>query len=664
MKLKKLYSLRKDFTIIGLTGRVGSGCSEVAKWLSTEHFNTKILDSVNKTSIEAEEIKFKICSNYLNHTGNWKPFHIIYYKDVLLLHLFHQGIVEGDNSIENSIDKIIEIIFQNGENGEFKRFTNRFDHITDEELRNQMVNFLISNKEWFEKLRNLGCFDLNACLKTKKEDPDFFSFYFGFFEEFSKVFYEILNKFDITKRTRLVHDLANNLREYGIVRNYENIVKKDKNLEYIYTVAETINKLIKIWKANSEDTKIVIDSLKNSLELMYFKEKYSAFYMIATNKSEDERTSYVANLIKEKYEHLEETDVVKYAEQILYLDESEYDGGDVNKGEFSAPDTENCIQKSDYHIYFSKIVKGILEESTSKSNYNYLSLDRQLVKLISLIHQPGIITPTGIERCMQVAYNAKFNSGCISRQVGAVVTDENYSVKSIGWNDVAQHQMPCNLRSINDLISPAPSILFSQYEKTGGKFIDENGKENTFNELLKEDYKDIDSKKDELEGKNCSFCFKTIQNTYDKEKNQVHTRSLHAEENAMMQISKNGGNGLKGGNLFTTASPCELCSKKAFQLGIKFVYYIDPYPGIATIHTLKNGTKEDKNPKLIMFQGAVGRAFHKLYEPFMAYKDELKIITNISPKERFNEKDIEKLSEKFKKEPELFQKVIEAIKNK
>ena len=664
MKLKTLYSLRKDFTIIGLTGRVGSGCSEVANWLSTEDFDSKILDSVNKTSIEAEEIKFKICSNYLSHTGNWKPFHIIYYKDVLLLHLFHQGIIEGDNSIGNSIEIICEIIFQNGENGEFKKFTNRFDYIADEELKNHMVHFLKNNKEWFEKLSNLGCFELNACLKTKKEDPDFFRFYFGFFEEFSKVFYEILNKYDITKRTRLVHDLANNLREYGLVRNCENTVVEGKNLEYIYTVADTINKLIKIWKFNSVDTKIVIDALKNSLELMYFKEKYSAFYMIATNKSEDERRSYVGNRIREKYEDLEETDVVKYAEQILYLDESEYDGGDVNKGEFSAPDTENCIQKSDYHIYFSNVDKGIIEDPSSGSNYNFLSIDRQLVKLISLIHQPGIITPTGIERCMQVAYNAKFNSGCISRQVGAVVTDENYSVKSIGWNDVAQHQMPCNLRSVNDLISATPSILFSQYEKTGGKFIDENGKENTFNELLKEDYKDIDSKKDELEGKNCSFCFKTIQNTYDKEKNQVHTRSLHAEENAMMQITKNGGNGLKGGNLFTTASPCELCSKKAYQLGIKKIFYIDPYPGIATKHTLKNGVSEKNNPKLLMFQGAVGRAFHKLYEPFMAYKDELKILTNISPKERFNEDDIEKLSKKFKNDPELFEKVKNSVENK
>ena len=132
----------------------------------------------------------------------------------------------------------------------------------------------------------------------------------------------------------------------------------------------------------------------------------------------------------------------------------------------------------------------------------------------------------------------------------------------------------------------------------------------------------------------------------------------------MMQITKNGGNGLKGGNLFTTASPCELCSKKAYQLGIKKIFFIDPYPGIATKHILKNGVNEDTNPKLLMFQGAVGRAFHKLYEPFMAYKDELKILTNISPKERFNKKDIKKLSDKFKNEPELFEKVKNAVEKK
>ncbi|MNT22021.1 Cytidine and deoxycytidylate deaminase zinc-binding region [compost metagenome] len=111
----------------------------------------------------------------------------------------------------------------------------------------------------------------------------------------------------------------------------------------------------------------------------------------------------------------------------------------------------------------------------------------------------------------------------------------------------------------------------------------------------------------------------------------MHTRSLHAEENAMMQIAKNGGEGLKGGILFTTASPCELCSKKAYQLGITKIYYVDPYPGIATKHILKSGVDEKKDPNLELFKGAIGNTFHKLYDSFLPYKDELAIRTGVKP---------------------------------
>lgn len=216
--------------------------------------------------------------------------------------------------------------------------------------------------------------------------------------------------------------------------------------------------------------------------------------------------------------------------------------------------------------------------------------------------------------------------GCISRQVGAAVTDEHFTIKSIGWNDVPQGQTPCNLRNAEDLIGgEINQEIFSDFEKSGGEYDDEKTFLNKFSEEIKKS--DLQA----LNGKNCSFCFKSFHNAFEGEKNQVHTRSLHAEENAMLQITKYGGQALKGGNLFTTASPCELCSKKAFQLGIKNIYYIDPYPGIATKHTLKNGN-DGKNPNLIMFQGAVGRAYHKLYEPFMAYKDEVSILTGINPK--------------------------------
>jgi deoxycytidylate deaminase len=107
-----------------------------------------------------------------------------------------------------------------------------------------------------------------------------------------------------------------------------------------------------------------------------------------------------------------------------------------------------------------------------------------------------------------------------------------------------------------------------------------------------------------------------------KDKNQVHTRSLHAEENAFLQAAKRGSTGIGGGVLYTTASPCELCSKKAYQLGIKDIVYVDPYPGISTTHILRSGNAESR-PQLRLFSGSVGSAYHRLYEPLLSIKDEL-----------------------------------------
>lgn len=131
-----------------------------------------------------------------------------------------------------------------------------------------------------------------------------------------------------------------------------------------------------------------------------------------------------------------------------------------------------------------------------------------------------------------------------------------------------------------------------------------------------------------------SYCFKDIQNGIDGEKNQVHTRSLHAEENAFLQLSKYGGEGIKGGYLFTTASPCELCSKKSYQLGIRKIYYIDQYPGISKKHILNNGSLI---PKLQLFNGAVGKTYHQIYTPIMALKDELYELFDIKFKPRLIE---------------------------
>lgn len=123
-----------------------------------------------------------------------------------------------------------------------------------------------------------------------------------------------------------------------------------------------------------------------------------------------------------------------------------------------------------------------------------------------------------------------------------------------------------------------------------------------------------------LRGRVLSYCFKDAYNSYEKKKNQVHTRSLHAEENAFLQIVKHGGQGIKGGYLFTTSSPCELCAKKAYQLGIDKIFYIDPYPGISDSHVLHCGTKR---PEMILFNGVTGKAYTTLYTSIIPLKDEL-----------------------------------------
>lgn len=137
---------------------------------------------------------------------------------------------------------------------------------------------------------------------------------------------------------------------------------------------------------------------------------------------------------------------------------------------------------------------------------------------------------------------------------------------------------------------------------------------------------------DQLKGLTLTYCFKDVYTTIRSRKelgNQVHTRSLHAEENAFLQLAKYGTQGIEGGFLFTTASCCELCAKKAYQLGIKRIYYIDAYPGITQSHILESGNKQ---PKMTLFHGAIGRAYISLYNPMLPLKDEIETLTGIRVK--------------------------------
>ena len=62
---------------------------------------------------------------------------------------------------------------------------------------------------------------------------------------------------------------------------------------------------------------------------------------------------------------------------------------------------------------------------------------------------------------------------------------------------------------------------------------------------------------------------------------------LHAESNALMKISENGGIGAQGATLYTTWSPCFECSKLIKQAKITRVVYRNHYRDTAGLEMLK-----------------------------------------------------------------------------
>lgn len=646
MSLDNFYKLRSDFTLIGLTGRMGGGCNNIAEILSSPTNPFSNLEIPQNLNIN-EQQKFRICKDFVTNENNqWQQFKLLKYRDVLLLFFLAELATKVDNQVTQINLEVVLSLFRGIYNEDLVKTTRIGQEGKTQKLIEEKIFPFLESKiddiaNYFKifnfqdskiKIQNID----DSCGKSYVNIEQFNRMFFGSFSIFCTEFFKLIDTNNPLARQIFLQDVACNLRSNGTV-----FYSDTQNADNIYIVAETIKNIIKINKRAQNQVRLVIDSLKNSLEINFFKERYSGFYLISSNRDFADVKKYLENKVSHSFfnkkkvllDSAENEKVDNAVEELIDLDNVHYKIGEFKKGNFNYPDLENCIQKADYYVFNKTIKDSNLPEDKSvkdhpknEMKFNYYTIEMQLLKLIALIHKPGIITPNAMERTMQLAFSSKYNSGCISRQVGAVITDEFYSVKSIGWNEVPQGQTPCSLRSVTDLIEGKNPKIFTEYEKNEGNYDGLSFLHKT--EKLLPDGKSIEEFKNDLNGHNCPFCFKEFHNAFEGKDNQVHTRSLHAEENAMLQISKYGGQPLKGGNLFTTASPCELCSKKSYQLGIENIFYIDPYPGISKSQILKGGVK---NPNLFMFQGAVGRGFFKLFEPYMSIKDETKLRFDLKP---------------------------------
>lgn len=573
----KVYEQLDDFVVIGLTGRTGSGCTTLSKILETTKFEDLDLSTPKKKDFyNIEERKNAIIYKYMR--DQWTPFITIEMSSIILSFVLERPY----NEFEEFINKLS---IDNDNNFRIGGF---------EDLKKRMsgLESLFNNNIKIDSEHSTEVFEYYT--KKIKQKKKIFS---DLFKEFS--YYEC-SKSSFSKKkekksqlyTYLLQTFGNNIRSSG------NPYDSSFNDAVFDLIAKRVSLIIDIIKENDLGSRFCIDAIRNPYEAYYFRDKYKNFYLISVSTDDEERISRLSGFDEQ---------------ELLSLDSMEYpvefEAGKI----FFQQSIQECLQMSDIHLY-----------NPHSNDSTYEELTTNALRYIALMRHPGLVTPTSIERCMQVAFNAKLNSGCLSRQVGAAITDENYYIKAIGWNEVPQGQVSCSLRSIFNYFSDRDKNTFSKFE------------------LENQDFKGaLKNIKNAYSCKECEtltaqysipYCFKDVYNAIKSDKNQVYTRSLHAEENAFLQLAKFGGEGILGGKLFVTASPCELCSKKSYQLGIRDIYYIDPYPGIASSHILKLGDKET-NPNLHIFYGAVGNAYVSLYSQRFAVKDELQLLSGIKVKE-------------------------------
>lgn len=660
--MEHMYRQRKDFTIIALTGISGSGCNELShimgcpfsEWSSQVRATAEIEsmrygDKRDMVFQREYDLCYHVCEK------QYAPFNILKYRNVLLLctlEYFAKNCSDS-NHLRSAMVSTIKSKFDKSH--ELKTDTEDTSYVVNNDISSEdLLRFGLSD-ELFDSILNIANIDSRKC-KREYRKALYLLFESEQFSSFCEQFYGELKRRDYYAENFFVHRLATSLRATGnpdSVVNHRDAVLDNGN---VFFVVEKITALIKgFHEANPKKSRcFVIDAIRNSMEILYLRERYNAFYMIALHNDGYEmsllRKSVCRTLFEKSWEDAtseEHLVVMNQVSRIINLSEVENRIDDFGKGHFYGPDISRCVTESEIHIAFhnNEEFSSMDEKDKLTNSQLFFSTAEQWMKFYALIIRPGLITPSRDERCMSVAYVAKFNSGCISRQVGCAIVDDESAIQSVGWNDPPSDQLPCQLRYADEIcrcgdddykyVADLGNKLFSDFE-LHGNIKKEDDTMRPFIDYFKEDIDVNTITFLSKQGLRYPFCFRTRYNTYKGTKDQVNTRSLHAEENTMLRLARSGGQGLKGGIMYVTASPCVLCSKKAYQIGIKEIVYLDPYTDIAPDMILNCGYNQ---PKLRPFMGAIGETFYKLYKPFLPYKDELKIWDYVVKREDTSEKN-------------------------
>lgn len=237
-------------------------------------------------------------------------------------------------------------------------------------------------------------------------------------------------------------------------------------------------------------------------------------------------------------------------------------------------------------------------------------INNRVKRFLDLALGTKIITPTSSETAMYFAASAAGNSACLSRQVGAALTDSNGEVVSVGWNDVPR--FGGGLYSAEAASAPNPDSDHRCWNLKGGVCFNDEEK-TSISELLVSELITNNIVPKEEKARALSLVLKN-----KKLKNLIEfSRAVHAEMHAIINANRSPHRLKDGGKLYVTAYPCHACARHIVAAGITEVYYIEPYrKSLATkLHRDSITDEESDTSKLriLPYDGVAPARYMKLF---------------------------------------------------
>jgi deoxycytidylate deaminase len=325
----------------------------------------------------------------------------------------------------------------------------------------------------------------------------------------------------------------------------------------------------------------IIDSIKNKEELQVLRALYrDIFYMFSVFSPKEQR---IKNLMNKKITEDEAKEIVDHDEY-----ENNNDGQNVR----------NTFIEADFFVRVS-------DESKEK-------VSAKVKRYLELIFDTPVVTPLPEETAMYVAKSAAANSACLSRQVGASITDKECRILSEGWNDVPQFQGGVYREGgKEDERCWKKGKCYNDFKKDD---ISEKATEKLLStEFFAELIKSGKTDKQTIQ----SIILKTLREESPLKDLIEFSRSVHAEMLAIIAGSQKTGTQMRGGKLFTTTYPCHNCARHIVAAGIEEVYYIEPYVKSLCIElhndSLTEKETEPNKVKILIYDGVAPRRYQEFF---------------------------------------------------